>query len=785
MSGFEAPHPEASNPLADVGGRYRLLRLLGAGGFGNVYLARDRLNGQVAIKQLHLGRYTVFGPRAGAPKAGYGSVLKLAHEFEVLASLRHPNIVGVLDYGFDAAQQPYLVLELLENARKITDAGRDQPQEFQVRLLVQMLQALIYLHRRGIIHRDIKPANVLVVDGQVKLLDFGLAVPLAQQLRAMSSGTPGYLAPEVLQGEPPSRLSDIYAVGVIAYELFVGKHPYERPSPRPALGGGSPPAWTRGRSGAGRESAGSESFDSELAWVVDQMISVEHEVMASETIDVPGELEPKLARVLRQLLAFEPHDRLQSAEAAIAALREATGLSLPEETATTRESFLQAAPFVGRERELALLGQALTRAEQEGKGSAWLVAGESGVGKSRLLRELYITALVRGAVVLRGQAIEAGGSPYRAWQEVLRALALVTELEDREASVLKPLVPDLGSLLERDIPDPEPIEAQAAHLRLLATVEGIFGRLTRPTVVLLEDLHWAGSATLSLLARLTRLAPAARLLLLGSYRDDERPKLPGELPGMEVLKLPRLGTGDIAALSESMMGPAGHNPRVLSLLEHETEGNPFFLVEVLRALAEESGRLDRIGRMPLPARAFVGGMRTLVERRLGKVPQPARALLRLAAILGREIHEELLHEAEPSLDLAGWLGECADAAVLEVTGNQWRFAHDKLREGLLEQLSPAAAAGLHRQAAGVIEAVHPGEPSGWSALAYHWGAAGDPVKEALYCEKAGEQALHVGASQEAIRFLSRALSLMESIPAVAGPPSFRARRRGHVEAWLA
>jgi tetratricopeptide (TPR) repeat protein len=771
--------------LVDVDERYQLLRVLGAGGFGKVYLAKDRLGGLVAIKQLHAGRYKAFSPHAHPPESGFGSALKLAHEFEVLASLRHPNIIGVLDYGFDGLQRPYLVLEVLENARKITDAGRNQPLEVQVGLLVQMLQALIYLHRRGIIHRDVKPANVLVVDRQVKLLDFGLAVPLAQQIRAMSSGTPGYLAPEVLQGESPSVLSDIYAVGVIAYELFVGTHPYEQQSPRPVPGGGSPPDWMLKDRSSDAGGSGSEALETDIAWLIGKVLTVEHEVRICEAIEVPDTLEPKLARVLRQLLAFEPRDRFQSADEAITALREATGLSLPEETAITRESFLQAARFVGRERELALFDQALMEAEHREQGHAWLVAGESGVGKSRLLDELRIRALVQGAVVLRGQAIGERGSPYHPWREVLRGLSLFTGLDDREAAILKPLVPDIGSLLQREIPDPEPLDAQAAHLRLLTTVEEVFGRMPRPAVVFLEDLHWADSATLSLLAWLARLAPRTPLLLLGSYRDDERPRLPGELPGMEVLKLPRLGTEDIAVLSESMMGSAGRNPRVVSLLERETEGNPFFLVEVIRALAEESGRLDRIGQAPLPARAFVGGMRTIVGRRLGMVPPGARELLRLAAVLGREIHEELLHEAEPTLDLAGWLGECADAAVLEVAGNQWRFAHDKLREGLLEQLAPAVLAGLHRRAAGLIEAVHPEEPAWVVALAYHWGAAGDPVKEALYSERAGAQALQVGACHEAIRFLQRARSLMEAIPAVAGPPEFRARRLGHLEALFA
>ncbi|MCY1076528.1 serine/threonine-protein kinase [Archangium lansingense] len=705
---------------------------LGHGGFGSVYLARDRLDGLVALKQLHPGPYR--------------RALQLAREFELLASLRHPNIISVLDYGFDGQRRPYLVLEFLEGAQTITEAAWEQPRTVQAELLNQMLQALLYLHRRGIIHRDLKPGNVLVVDGLVKLLDFGLAIGPEQRARSLRSGTRGYLAPELLRGEPPSVLSDLYAVGVIAHELFLGRHPDEQ----------------RGLS----RGVDDESLEADLAWFVAHSPTQEFEEAIEMTLhqdsDVVNALEPELARFLRKLLAFAPQERFQSAEAAIAALCESVGQALPVETVATRESFLQAARFIGRQHELSQLGQALDAAEGEHRGSAWLVAGESGVGKSRLLAEFRILALVRGVPVLRGQAINRGGNPYQPWREVLRQLALLSVLEGREASIFKQLVPDIGALLQREIPDPEPLGAEMAHLRLFATVEEVFSRLPYPTVVILEDLQWADSATLSLLSQLASSVSKTKLLLLASYRDDERPTLPRELPALQVLKLPRLTSAEIAALSKSMVGPGGQSPRVLSLLERETEGNPFFLVEVIRALAEQSGMLNRIGREPLPDRAFVGGMRSIVQRRLGKVPPGARELLQLAAIIGRDIHEDLLRAADPSVELPAWLGECADAAVLEVTGNRWRFAHDKLREGLVDSLSPELTRALHRKAAEVISAVHRDSAEWVAALAHHWGQAGDEAREAHYSELAGEQAMSVYACAVAIPYFQRALAFAES-----------------------
>src|SRR5205823_6661840 len=124
----------------------------------------------------------------------------------------------VLDYGFDDERQPYFTMMLLENASNILDAGMGQPVEVRVHLLVQILQALAYLHRRGIIHRDLKPGNILVVGDQVKLLDFGLSSVQGQGYGiapGTTSGTIAYLAPEALNEGQISEASDLYAVGMI------------------------------------------------------------------------------------------------------------------------------------------------------------------------------------------------------------------------------------------------------------------------------------------------------------------------------------------------------------------------------------------------------------------------------------------------------------------------------------------------------------------------------------------------------------------------------------------
>jgi tetratricopeptide (TPR) repeat protein len=613
-------------------------------------------------------------------------------------------------------------MELLENAPTLIEAGRGRPLSYQIELLVQLLQALAYLHRRGIIHRDLKPDNVLVIEDQVKVLDFGLAVArehLPKQNRDIY-GTPAYLAPEVLEGEPVSEASDLYAVGVMAYELLAGQHPFNTTN---------------------------------LALL---MVDALQTVPDTRVLAV----EDQLRQILDRLLAKRPEARYATARELISTIAEATNRpDLAVETQIIRESYLQAAKFVGRKIELGQLVAALAAAKA-GQGSAWLVGGESGVGKSRLLEELRTHALVEGALVLQGQAIDEGARPYRIWSEVLRRLCLESQLSDLEAGVCKTLIPDIGRLLDRAVPDAPEVGPQAAYERLLQVIGQIVRRQPGPVLIILEDLQWVGDESVAVLEHLANGISRTSLLLLASYRDDERAKLPQELPTVQHLALPRLTAENIAALSESMLGQAGRQPELINLLHQETEGNTFFIVEVMRTLAEEAGQLDQISSMSLPRTVFTGGIQTIVERRLQRVPPEAYPLLKVAAVAGRQLDDNLLRDLEPMINIELWLDRCAAASVLEVQEGRWRFVHDKLREGLVLQLTPDEQKGLHRQVAEAIEKVYAADLSSfYPRLAHHWRQAEINSKAIHYLRQAGDAAAGTYANTEAIAYYNQALQL--------------------------
>jgi oligopeptide transport system substrate-binding protein len=199
----------------------------------------------------------------------------------------------------------------------------------------------------------------------------------------------------------------------------------------------------------------------------------------------------------------------------------------------------------------------------------------------------------------------------------------------------------------------------------------------------------------------------------------------------------------------------------VALLQRETEGNPFFLVQVVRALAEEVGQLDQIGMTALPDHVFAGGVQEVVQRRLNRVPVGARPLLQLAAVAGRELDLDLLRALAPEANLNEWLSVCADLAVLEVGGGRWRFAHHQLHQEALATLPEDVRPGYHRRVAEALERSSPRRVDERIGLLAHlWEQAQEPDKAIEYLLRAGDQARLAYAHEEAADYYRRALAFL-------------------------
>lgn len=693
--------------------RYRVINKLGQGGMGAVWRVYDRLEQQeVALKQVLLPEKQLdFASKAGTDDTDKMR-LSLAQEFSILATLRHPHILSVLDFGFDGEAHPFYTMTLLEGGQNVKSYATNISRGRRINLLGQMLRALHYLHRRGVLHRDLKPDNVFVTtDEQIKVMDFGLAKrDKAQSTQSDTiSGTIAYMAPEQFQGESASVASDLFAVGVMAYEIMVGQHPFEAKT-------------------IGERIMKIMTHSPDFSPIPDNFVSW-----------------------LETILAKDPSKRFATAYDAMITFYDAVGVERPPEDQTIRESFLQASEFVGRDAELKQLTAALeTLATQN---AFFLIGGESGVGKSRLLDEFRIQALVKGTAVLRGQGVEGGGLPFQLWRNIVRQMLLMVEVTDLQASVLKDIVPDVSEFLRRNIPDTPELTGKAYQERMVLNIVDLFRKLPQPVVLLLEDVQWTGES-MAVLEQMLKVPEQLRqLMIVASYRDDETPDLPQKLTGMTHIKLERLTPDAVSELSSAMLGETGKNEEVVKLLHSQSEGNLFFLVETVRALAEASGDLQRIGQGKLPEGVFTGGMQAITRRRLSKVDVQYSAIQTLAAIIGREIDTKLLEHVYDEATVQAWLSNAADYGVVNIQDNRWRFAHDKLRETLIADIPDDTLPTLHRTAAETIEAVYPDDNDYNEALLTHWQTVGDLDKVYQYLLPVAKHMIEIRETYDAAQVL--------------------------------
>jgi serine/threonine protein kinase len=706
-----------------IGGRYELLEPLGVGGMGEVFRSRDRITGEIVALKRALqmpatattdrSRLTPLSPPRDAwssdditsdltpvtagPAVSPQDRLALASEFRVLSSLRHPNIISVLDYGFQESGLPFFTMELLADAQPIVEASRTEPLETKIDFLFQILHALSYLHRHGVVHRDLKSSNVLVGGKHVTVLDFGVSGLPETTL----AGTLDFIAPEVMRGARPSPSGDFYAVGALAYEMFTGRVFSSSQKPE-------------------------KKVDPQL-------------------LDTIGDV----GRIVKQLIAEDPKVRgYRDATSLLRDLAQAAGMEVPLESPAHRESYLKAAPLTGRENELHRLVEAMEAANTS-LGSAWLVGGESGVGKSRLLDELRARAQIKGFLALIGAAQEVS-SPFAVFRDSALRLALLVDLTEEEATILKAVFPTIERAVDFPVPDPPTLDPQIFAARFIEIVVSLFARYPHPILLELEDCHFIGES-LPVLNRLVELSKSRMLLIIAAFRDDERPQLPTECPGTQVMKVARFSSPEIERIAVSMLGrKLGTNPAIVSFLARETEGNAFFLVEAARELAKESGRLDEVSPEQLPDHIFSGGMNDYVRRRLERLPLWARRSIALAALLGREIDLDVLRAADGETNLDQLLVVSGDAAILEGYGYQWRFTHDKLREAVLRELDPVTRRELSLRAAGAIENLHGTSPRWIQTQAILWKQAEVPEKAAQYMATAAGQMLSAGVPEKAI-----------------------------------
>ena len=496
-------------------------------------------------------------------------------------------------------------------------------------------------------------------------------------------------------------------------------------------------------------------------------------------------------RALVEELGIEPGRELKELEAAI--LEQDPTLEAPPAAAESRarppadrEPLATAAPsesFVGRKYELSEFHEALERA-LAGRMSLFLIAGEPGIGKSRLADEATSIAATRGATVLWGRCWEAGGAPaYWPWVQALRSFIREDDKE-RIRSQLQPYAADIAQMLPElnelfpDLPPAPSRDPEGARFRLFDSTASFLRDAAEmePIALVLDDLHAADRPSLLLLQFLARSLREARLVVVGAYRDTE-PRTEGlteavaEVRREPVTRAIRLGGLDVAEVARVIELAAGTVPsdELATAIQRETEGNPLFVGELVRLLASE-GRLEEAvasaGALSIPQ-----GVREVIEYRLGRLSDGCKRLLSIASVLGREFQLETLARIseEPKEEVLDLLDEALAARVvgdLPVGKGGLRFSHALIRDSLYGDLATTERLRLHRRALEAFEELYGPDPGPHLAeLAYHAfeaAPAGDVERAVEYATLAGDQAASLLAYEEAARLYGLGIRVLRS-----------------------
>ncbi|CAN97295.1 Protein kinase [Sorangium cellulosum So ce56] len=776
-------------------GRYRISGILGSGGMGIVYRGEDAETGEaVAVKTV--------------PVTGRSRLASIRREIHALRRVQHPGIVPVLDEGVSDGT-PWYAMPLLggstladrlrelrpgraddgagaggaavddatarmtsrpgEPARVVVSPswGALAPRLGPLLTLIRRVCApLAFLHGEGLVHRDLKPSNILLQeDERPVLIDFGIAahsggVGGRDELDVEPSyGTEPYCAPEQMRGHLVDARADLYALGCILYECATGRPPF-----------------------MGTDIRAQHVYATPLP----------------PSLLVPG-LPAEIERLILRLLEKRPRDRVGHAIDVAAALV-AAGAEAEPESGPRPRAYLYRPALEGRSKEASKLAQAVKDVAQHRLGGFVFIRGESGVGKTRLVKEVSQSAAYLyeelNLLVLPGRCASGGGaaSPLDPLRPVLTEVAYrarqggsaeADRLLGSRGGVLAAYESSLLGLpgQERQRPPPT-LPPEEARARVLASLRDTIWALSErsPLVLALDDLQWADELSLSLLDALVKSGVEHHgVLVMATYRsEDERSELLeiARASSVTTITLGRLDRPAVAAMVEDMLAQDPPWPVVDALVQH-SEGNPFFVGEYLRtAIAEgmlyrdEAGswRFDEPDRaasalssLPLP-RTLIA----LVERRLDRLDPQEKALVALASVFGQELDGDLLIAGVEGAGAASTeaLETLRRLQILEeAPGGHLRFGHDKIREVAYAQIPRDERAKLHRRAGEAIEARYGGASERIPSLACHFAEAGAHGKASKYFAQAAARARDLYANQEAIRLLMKAINERVQAPA--------------------
>jgi tetratricopeptide (TPR) repeat protein len=721
-------------------GPYRLDRELGAGGMGKVWAARveGRVPGLdvgavVALKVVH--PHLLETP---------GFFKRFLREAEIGKSVVHENVVRTYDCDAvraDGQDQHFLVMEYVEGQtlRGLLAELERVPEELCRHIGREVAKGLAAIHAAGVVHRDMKPENVLITkEHAVKVMDLGVARLADEQLRLSQSGafigSVEYAAPEQFGGAGVDHRADLHALGLILYELSCAQHPYR-----------------------------ADSFPAVMKKV--------REDVPRRLGDVNPQISPFFEEVVHTLLAKTKEARVADAATLVAVLEEGEKSAWWKERAKAiraetkrplrRIRIPRETAVYGRETELAKL-HALFAKAKSGDGQVVLIEGEAGIGKSRLVDEL-VGRLQRDGEDLNflfgsyppGGAATAAGALSTAFREHVGDSGVAAYLPQTPL-----LVPAFEALLRGDA-TPAGCEGLTRDSIATCFVQALRALAAeRPTVLLVDDLHFASEDSRAMFTSLALAVPGHRILLVGTTRPANDEKwLSGltRLPQTSQMAVGRLGPKDLALLLKDSFKSEGLAQSLGVQIGMKSDGNPFFAFEIIRGLREGQFITQRDDGTWVSTRVIddikiPSSVLDLVNARVADLTEDERNLLDVASCWGFEFDPLLVGEvlAVARIPLLRTLGQVERRhRLVRSSGVSYVFDHHQVQEALYGSLSELLRREYHAALASVLEAKN--------------GAASKEAKDldGALCVDLAEHFLKGAQGAKALRYFDAALTHLE------------------------
>jgi predicted ATPase len=751
--------------IPTIFGHYRVDARIGSGGMGEVFRAFDtRLNRPVAVKLMR---------DAGLEQTAI--VQRFLREARAASALNHPNIVTIHEVGETPAGELFIVQELIEGRTLRALMETAQTLTTTIDIGRQVARAIGAAHAAGIVHRDVKPENIMVrADGYVKVLDFGLARVVDHRAAERSTrlnldtepgtvlGTAAYMAPEQARGTQAGPAADVFALGVLLYEMAAGRRPFVAPT-----------------------SVG----------VLAAILSEQPVPLVRLNPAVPAALDA----LVHRMLAKEPEHRpsARDVDDELAALHGRETLSEPiRPGAGVRKT-------VGREAERADLRRAYSRVAA-GQSLILGVAGEAGIGKSSLIEDFLVELTTRPErpIVARGRCSErlAGAEAYLPVLEALDSLLHRSGGESLQ-SLMKAVAPTwylqvaTRSIEESSMADLRVDALSASQERMKREVGAFFEDVSRarPVVIFLDDLHWADVSTIDILNYVAGRFADMRVLVVTTYRPAEMALAQHPFLGIannlrsrglfEEIALGFLSSADVDRYL-ALEFPEHRLPADFSALVHaKTEGSPLFMADLVRYL-RDSGRIVNDSGTWVLSRSMSDlpgdlpeSVRSMIARKIEQVDERDRALLLAASVQGPQFDSTIVAEAiemDPA-DAEERLDVLERVHVFVRRGSEYEFpdltltlhytfVHVLYQNMLYASLQPTRRAALSGRVARALVAHGEQAPASAARLAVLFEAARDFATSARYYFVAAQHSAGLFAFREALSLAERGLKALRGMP---------------------